>query len=158
MVKKGNPYGNLFGSGHYDDNVKKEWESNKGYYRVAFTECYEGLTEREIELRQEYAKELVAMYIGTTKELVSFRKKDTSTTRVSLDEVFYVKVGNATVGKISVRVQRAFRSKDVYFVFQEKRIRDYQRTNRNKTRTNKKDTHANKLNRNYGNRKGKKTL
>lgn len=116
--------GNLYGLGHYKDNRRKEWESNKGYYKLAFVETFDKMTERDIEVRQEYAKDLISTYMKVPKDLVSFRKKSSKTGIASLDEVFYVKVGTNTVGKISIRIQRTFKEATLGIVYQEKRIRD----------------------------------
>lgn len=154
----GNLNGNLYGMGHYKDNVKKEWESNKGYYRLAFVETYNKMTTRDVEIRQEYAKDLISIYARVPKDMIVFRKKSSKTSLTSLDEVFYVKIGKSTVGKMSIRVQRTFREATLAFVFQEKRIRDIDSPKTRGMKGFKSKTKAQKRKGNRNNRKGKKKL
>lgn len=62
--------------------------------------------------------------MGVPKQMVTFRKKSTKQTTVSLDEILYVKVGVDTVGKISIRVLRAFSYSNMDIIFQVKRLQD----------------------------------
>lgn len=153
-----NKNGNLFGMGSYGDNVKKEWESYKGYYVLAFTEAFDGITEKDVGIRLEYGTDLISRYLGVKKDLVYYRKKSSKTTKVSLDEVYYVKLGSASVGKLSIRVQRTFRGINLLFLYQEKRIRDAKKGDRGRNRSNHKKTKAQKAETQRDNRKNKKTL
>jgi len=152
----GNLNGNLYGLGSYKNNVSKEWQSKKGYYKLAFVETFNKMTERDIEIRQEYAKDLIATYIGVPKSMVTFRKRSTKTTIASLDEVFYVKVGKITVGKLSIRVQRTFSQTSLNLIFQEKRIRDVATSHKKGLRSYGGQTKSDKRQANRSSRKGKK--
>ncbi len=154
----GNLNGNLYGLGKYNNNTQKEWESRKGYYRLAFVESYNKMTTRDVEIRQEYAKDLIANYAKVPKDMVVFRKKSSKTSIVSLDEVFYVRIGKSTVGKISIRVQRTFSEATLSFIFQEKRIRDVAKTHEKGLRGYNGISKAKKRQANRGNRKNKKKL
>lgn len=116
--------GNLLGLGGSKNNRAKQRKSHKGYYKLAFVEPYERMTERDVELRQEYAKDLIGKYTGLPKDLIQFRKKSSKQTIVSLDEVFYVKTGKEPIGKLSIRVQRLFKSVSLTIIYQEKRLSD----------------------------------
>src|SRR5699024_8398407 len=96
-----------FGTGN-NHTVKKQRQSYRGYYKLGFVEPYNGVSERDVEIRQEYAKDLISKYTGIPKNMIQFRKKSTNQTIVSLDEVFYVKTGKEILGKMSIRVQRMF--------------------------------------------------
>lgn len=85
-------------------------KSTKGYYSMAFTEPFERLTERDIEIRNEYAEDAVARYYGIHKNYVRLRHKSTNQTGTNKDEVYYVYVGQHPVGKISIRVSRFTKS------------------------------------------------
>lgn len=120
----GNPYGGSKSSAKKKDIIKKQRQTNLGYYRLGIVETYNKMTSRDIDIRQEYAKDLIGRYIGAPKDLITFRKKSTTQTALSLDEVFYVKIGKETVGKVSIRVQRLFSSSNLTFIYQEKNLRD----------------------------------
>lgn len=100
--------GNLgsINKGNHQKGYDRRSKSTKGYYTMAFTEPFEGLTERDIEIRQEYAKDAIAKYYGIHKNYVKFRKKTSKALGANLDEVLYVYVGQHPVGKISIRVTR----------------------------------------------------
>lgn len=122
MISISNANGNLYGSGSSKNNVAKQRKSHKGYYKLGFVEPYERMTERDIELRQEYAKDLIGKYTGLPKDLIQFKKKSTNQTILSLDEVFYVKTGIEPIGKVSIRVQRLFKTVSLTIIYQEKRL------------------------------------
>lgn len=92
--------------GRQEEAAKRRSKSTKGYYSMAFTEPFDRLTERDIEIRYEYAKDAVARYYGISKEFVQLRNKSSKPSGVNLDEVFYVYVGQHPVGKISIRITR----------------------------------------------------
>lgn len=106
------------------DAYKQAKKSTKGHYRVEFTEVFDRATERDIELRRTYGKELIARHLGTPADMVSLRakKKTGEQTLTALDEVFYVKVGQDTVGKLSIRTQRHWKGVTLIFIFQVKKV------------------------------------
>lgn len=132
IMPKGNPFGNLDGLGHYRNNIEKEWQSKKGHYKVAQVESFEGVTERDVELRREYAKDLIGMHTNSAADFIQLRRKESNVTLSSLHEVYYVKIGHNTVGKISISVQRVFNKINLSFIFQEKRVRDSAGQGKNK--------------------------
>jgi len=103
-----NRKGNLSSSNAGDrrKSYANKRKSTKGYYYLAFTEPFERLTDRDIELRRDYAKDAVARYYGISKDLINLRKKSRESEGVSLDEIYYVNVGKEPVGKISLRISR----------------------------------------------------
>ncbi|QFP93269.1 UNVERIFIED_ORG: hypothetical protein Xoosp15_4 [Xanthomonas phage Xoo-sp15] len=104
------------------DAYKRSRQSTKGNYRIAFTELYERVTERDIELKHTYAKDLLANYLKVPVDMVHLKvKRKPQQTLTSIDEVFYVKVGSDIYGKVSIRVQRVLRGNMLIFVFQEKK-------------------------------------
>lgn len=107
------------------NNPEKQRESvrrsTKGYYVLDFTDSYTGVSERDVELRRDYAKGLVANYYNLDQRTLHLRKKSEKQTAISLDEVYYVKAGDKPIGKISIRVTRLFKDIAISFVFQRKR-------------------------------------
>lgn len=128
MSKKGASFGSWansvgknytgLGSGQSGSNQKKK--STKGYYHVAFVKEYKGLTERDLELKLDYGKDLVHHYTGVPYDMLSLRKKTERQTLSSVDSVFYVKTGKEVIGKLSIRVQRRFNDLALVFVYMEK--------------------------------------
>ncbi|QZA69064.1 hypothetical protein 278BB001_120 [Bacillus phage 278BB001] len=98
-------------------------KSTRGHYRVEFTEVFERMTEKDIELRKTYGIDLVAGNLKVPTDMVTLRakKKTGEQTLTSLDEVYYVKVGQETCGKLSIRTQRLWKSSNLIFVFQIKK-------------------------------------
>lgn len=120
-----NPNGNLLGMGKGSKNqIKKQRRSHRGHYKLGFVEPFVGVSERDVELRKDYGKDLIGRFVGYPKDLIKFRKKSSEQTIVSLDEVYYVKVGKETIGKLSIRVQRLFTSINITFIYQEKKLSD----------------------------------
>lgn len=103
---------------------KQSRRSNKGHYRLEFSKTYKDMTEKDIELRKTYAKDLIAGSLGCPSDMITLRQKR-NTGEQSLtarDEVFYVKVGQDTAGKLSIRTQRLWKTTLLMFVFQVKQI------------------------------------
>ncbi|AYJ76343.1 hypothetical protein BSP12_157 [Bacillus phage BSP12] len=100
----------------------KARKSTKGHYRVEFTQVYENMTEKDVELRKVYGVDLVAGNLGVPVDMVTLQtKKKTEQTLTALDEVFYVKVGQDVCGKLSIRTQRLWKGSILIFVFQLKK-------------------------------------
>jgi hypothetical protein len=99
-------------------------KSTKGHYRIEFTKTFEDMTELDIGLRVTYGKDLVAANLGVPVDMVTLRakRKEGIQTLTSLDEVFYVKVGQDTAGKLSIRTQRLWKSTLLIYVFQVKKL------------------------------------
>lgn len=100
--------GNLgsINKGDHEKTFDKRSKSTKGYYEIAFTEPFSRLTERDLSLKQEYAKDAIGRYYGIHKQFVQLRKKSSNVSGINLDEVYYVMVGKQPVGKISIRIKR----------------------------------------------------
>lgn len=149
--------GNPFGGGKSSKSkiISKRKKTHLGYYRLGFVEPYVKMTERDIEIRQEYAKDLVSRYVGAPKDMIQFRKKSSTQTSLSLDEVFYVKIGKETIGKISIRVQRMFTSSNLTFIYQEKNLRDGSTYSRDKQGAYKRKTQSAKRRKNRKTKKQK---
>lgn len=98
-------------------------KSTKGHYRVEFTQVFERVTDKDIELREVYGKDLVSGNIGVPVEMITLqpKRKTGEQTLTALDEVFYVKVGKDIYGKLSIRTQRLWKSSNLIFVFQAKK-------------------------------------
>jgi len=96
-------------------------KSNKGHYHIRFTKVYQGVSERDIELRNKYAKDLIAAELAVpTESIVLKQRSKPKQTLTSLDCVYYVKIGSITAGKMSIRVQRLWKSINLMFIYQEK--------------------------------------
>ncbi|AIW03552.1 hypothetical protein CPT_Moonbeam154 [Bacillus phage Moonbeam] len=100
-------------------NISKK--SNKGFYYIKFTKQYGGVSERDVELRNKYAKDLLSAELAVPTESIVLKQKSKPVqTLTSLDIVYYVKVGAITAGKLSIRVQRLWKSINLLYVYQEK--------------------------------------
>ena len=115
--------GNLFGLGG-KGSFKKRRKSTKGYYKVAFIESYTDITENDLAIKDKYLIDAVSRHLGVPKEMVSLRKKSTNQTLASLDEVYYVKIGVDTMGKVSMRTQRMATKINMEIVYQERNLTD----------------------------------
>jgi len=97
-------------------------KSNKGHYYIRFTKNYQGVSEKDVELRVKYAKDLLSAELAVPVEAITFKQKSKpKQTLTSLDCVYYVKVGSITTGKMSIRVQRLWKSINLLFIYQEKK-------------------------------------
>jgi len=105
------------------DAVNKAKKSTKGKYHVAFSKMYESLSERDIELRFTYGKDLVSAEVGVPSDMITLdsRRKVGKQTLTSRDEIFYVKVGTYIYGKLSIRTQRTWKGNILIFVYQSKK-------------------------------------
>lgn len=98
-------------------------KSTKGHYRVEFSRVFEDMTDKDVQLRLTYGKDLVAGNLGVPVDMLTLRKRKAPTqTLTSTDEVFYVKVGADTAGKLSIRTQRLRKTTLLMFVFQVKKV------------------------------------
>lgn len=106
------------------DAYNQARKSTKGHYRVEFSKVFENMTEKDVELRKTYGKDLVAQALGAPADMVTLKMKRQGLTQTltSLDEVFYVKVGQDTAGKLSIRTQRVRKNNLLIFVFQVKKV------------------------------------
>lgn len=98
-------------------------KSTKGHYRVEFTQVYDNMTEKDIELREVYGRDLVSGNVGVPIDMITLQKrgKTGKQTLTALDEIYYVKVGRDIYGKLAIRTQRLWKSNTLIFVFQVKR-------------------------------------
>ncbi|QIG60906.1 hypothetical protein vBLinoVEfB7_163 [Listeria phage vB_Lino_VEfB7] len=92
----------------------------RGYYTVDFSNIYEHMTERDLEVRQAYAKDLISQRTGIPLDMILFRKKTEKQTLTAIDEVFYVKQGVKTIGKVSIRSQRLLSSNMLIIIYMSK--------------------------------------
>jgi hypothetical protein len=142
------------------DAYKKSRQSLRGHYTVSFTKTYDKVTERDIELRRDYAKDLVAQDIGVPVDMITLKARTDKgkQTLTALDEVFYVKVGKDTYGKVSIRTQRLLTSRILIFVFQVKKNapkppqKPYSRNKGFKRKTTSQKSETNR--KSYRNRRG----
>jgi len=145
------------------DAYKQALKSAKGHYRVEFTRTFENMTDKDIELRLTYGKDLVAGNLGVPVDMIKLRAKKVSgeLTLTAHDEVYYVKVGNINTGKLSIRTQRLRKNNLLIFVFQIKKTalkppqKPYSRSKGFKKRTTGQKQQASRNS--YNNRKGGKS-
>ena len=150
-MNKGHKYGsigniagkNYWGTGSTKGNGYNTLrKSAKGYYYTAFVKEYAGLSDRDLELKLEYGIDLVSQYTGVPKDMLSTRKKSEKQTVTSIDTVYYIRRGQESIGKLSIRSQRRFRDKALVFVYLDKRVYPkeaslHQKTKRSQGYTNK---------------------
>lgn len=117
--------GNLGAFGRGKNTYPDRWKNHKGHYRLAFVENYTKLSPRDIELKLDYAKDLISNYVGTPEDMIKLQLKDRTQKLANMDEVYYVKVGTYTIGKLSIRVTQVLdRPADMSVVYREKRVGD----------------------------------
>lgn len=117
---KGNNYAGTATGSTSHEKVKK---SARGYYELSFTRHYLDITKRDEELRYDYAKGEISQALSIPKDMITLRKKSENQTLSSIDEVYYVKRGKESIGKVSIRTQRRLRKTDLIIVYQEKRFK-----------------------------------
>ena len=121
------------------DAIENRKRSKKGNYVPEFVEMYSKVSSKDVELRYEYGKDLLSKHLGVRRDLVKLEEKRDGTinTVTSRDEVFFVYVGLQVAGKLSIRTQRTWRSTDLLFIFQVKKVIN-QTSSKAFGRTNKK--------------------
>lgn len=89
-------------------------------YQIVTTREYKGVTDADVDLRMKYAKSLISNATGTDKKLITFQKKSDVQTLTSVNEVYYVRLGGKSYGKLSIRIQFLKRGNDIYFILRRK--------------------------------------
>lgn len=102
----------------------KTKKSVRGHFKTAFTKVFDDVTELDMGLRKEYATQLVSQFTLVPEDMLQYRKKTTKSTVSATDEVYYVKRGQETIGKLSIRSQRTFRTNILIVIYQEKTFRE----------------------------------
>lgn len=103
------------------DAIANHKKSTKGSYYVQFTKMYQSVSEKDVELRLKYAKDLLSDHLAIPVEMIVLKPKGKGTqTLTALDTVYYVKIGSITVGKVSIRVQRLWKGINLLFVYQQR--------------------------------------
>lgn len=98
--------------------------SAKGHYYVKDSRRFDNVTSRDLELRTEYARDIIAQNMRVPKESIRLTmrgepKKDILTT----DEIYHVRRGVDIVGKVAIRIQTTFKGDNLIIVYSEKRIK-----------------------------------
>lgn len=107
---------------HGKDAHKKAKQSTRGHYKVEFTQSFEKVSEKDVELRKTYGIDLVAQHVGVPADMIHLRPKNTEAqTTTTVSEVYYVKVGKDNYGKLAIMTQRLFKKIHLTFVFQAKK-------------------------------------
>jgi hypothetical protein len=100
-------------------NVRKK--STKGSYYIKFTKVYQSVSEKDIELKEKYAKDLLSDELVTPVEFIKLKRKGKDKqTLTALDSVHYVVIGSITVGKVSIRVQRLWKGINLIIIYQQR--------------------------------------
>ncbi|AMW63130.1 hypothetical protein SAGEFAYGE_210 [Bacillus phage SageFayge] len=101
-------------------------KKTSGNYRVEFIEEFKNVTERNVELKEKYALELVAKHTGTSIDIIRLvpKRNGEVVTLTCLDSVYYVKIGTTILGKVSIRVQRTFRGRSIMIVYKTKVLKE----------------------------------
>lgn len=112
------------GLGDGSKAVSKVKKSTRGHYRVEDSVMFTDVSERDLELKRDYAKDLVSKSIGISKDMLQLKAKGPAVqTIASVDEVYYVKQGKITVGKVMIRQQRTFKYNNLIIIFSKKYVR-----------------------------------
>lgn len=98
--------------------------SAKGHYYVKDSRMFDSVTPRDLELRTEYARDIVAQNMRVPKESIrlTMRGEPTKSLLVT-DELYHVRRGVDIIGKVAIRVQTTFRGDNLIIVYSEKRIK-----------------------------------
>lgn len=118
-----NTMGNLMGMGDGSSAYRAQVRSNRGYYYLEFSKKYRGVSELDIELKDSYALDLISEYVNVPKDFLRLVQKKEQLTTSSLDTVYFVKQGTATIGKMSVSVRRYGKINELLFIYQKKHLR-----------------------------------
>lgn len=129
MTKKSNKIdqrrGNLTADNkHGKHSHSTQRKSNKGYYKLAFVEPFTNLTQRDIDLKKEYALDAIGRFYDTNKSLLHLRKKEENQSYLAIDTIYYVRLGKEPIGKVSIRVTKLFNTNSMTIVYQEKNVDD----------------------------------
>lgn len=104
-------------NGKGKDYLKK----NKGRYDLIFTKMYNDITEKDIELKEKYAIDIISRYTGINKKYLRLHQYNDKVNITNNNYNYYVKQGKIIRGKMSIRVQYTFSSMYLIFVYSEKR-------------------------------------
>ena len=113
---------NLTAIGTAGKGEQTKRHGTKGFYRVIFVQTMDNVTEKDVDLKLDYAREFIYTEIGIPRDFIKFQLKDQTQTMTSLDTVHYVRRGKEIMGKISIKVMRIGKRTQMYFIFQQ---RDY---------------------------------
>ena len=129
LTKKGrkfgditNTYGSLLGAGVKTDHTSKVRNSPRGFYYLEFSKRYRGVTELDIDLRYNYAIELIANHTGIAEDFLHLKTKKSTITETSLDSVYYVHQGSHIIGKMSISIRRYGNINELLFIYQVKEL------------------------------------
>lgn len=120
-INTGNMYGSLnpgWGVEKGSKQVNKPWNKKKGNYSLAFSERFNGLTDKEMGLLTEYGKDLIANHSYISKNMVILEEFSYDLTPLKATTGYYAKVGKSIIGKLTIMKYPLNNS--VSFVYQEK--------------------------------------
>ena len=114
----------FLGSGDGSNAQQAMRRSQKGHYYVVASKAYSPMSDRDVELRKDYARSLASEKLHTPVATIRLEPKGKPKTGLTtLDEVYIIKRGVDVIGKVSIRVQVTFSSTTMIIVVFEKRIK-----------------------------------
>lgn len=92
----------------------------KGYYYTKFSKQFENLTQEELEVRFDLAKELISEAERVNYDYLYFDSKDMKYGDYTRYEVYYAKIGGLILGKLSFTITQVPNDKyNLVMVFSE---------------------------------------
>lgn len=116
-----NTKGNLLGLGDGSTAYQKQLKSRKGFYYISLQKRYRGVSELDVELREDYALDLLETHLRTPRDFLRLVEKKENLTETSLDTVYYVYQGVIVLGKMAISVRRYGSLRELLFIYSEKR-------------------------------------
>ena len=102
------------------EQVKSRLESFRGYYLLGDSLVIRQATERDIELKETYAIEIVSHFHNIIKPLIHLVERtdeEEHTTNSTITYVYYAMLGKVVLGKIEIMVQDILIRKKLHFIY-----------------------------------------
>lgn len=105
------------------DTILKQQRTIKRGESLTLVGSYQwkNLTDRDIDLRIEYATDLLSNTMGVDSKFVHLKERTKSATAVSMSETYTVKVGVKEWGVVSIRTQGLSNKYSMFIIVQRKK-------------------------------------
>ncbi|QYC50845.1 hypothetical protein [Mammaliicoccus phage vB_MscM-PMS3] len=105
----------------YNGKGKDYLKKQSGRYDFIFSKMYHNVSDKDIELKEKYAIDLVSRYTGINKKYLRLTLYNDNIDITTSTYNYYVLQGKVVRGKVSIRVQYTFSSIILIFTYSEKR-------------------------------------
>lgn len=105
------------------DTILKQQRTIKRGESLTLVGSYQwkNLTDRDIDLRIEYATDLLSNTMGVDSKFIHLKERTKSATAVSMSETYTVKVGVKEWGVVSIRTQGLSNKYSMFIIVQRKK-------------------------------------